>query len=260
MINMAEEQNQSGRRLKSVDRAFDIIDYLRTEGPATLSEIADTFEMPMSTAHIHLSTLVSTGYIVKEEGQYRCGLRFLRTGGAIRDSMSLFRVAKSEVDDLQQTVGEIANLATMEDWHMVQLYKSESQESIDDNAPLGAHLYLHATANGKAMLAELPDSTINELVSEIGLPAATGETITTEEHLREDLEMTRERGYAVNREEHFAGVCAIAVPIISKSGSVLGAISVSGPLSRMSPDRIEEDLVPQLSEKRNLIELKLQQL
>lgn len=257
---MAEQDDASNRGLKSVGRAFDIIEFIRGEGPVTLSSVANSFDLPMSTAHIHLATLVETGYVVKEDGEYRCGLRFLRNGGELRDRMALFRVAKSEVDDLQQTVGEIANVATMEDWYMVQLYKSESPDSIDDNAPLGAHLYLHATANGKAMLAERSASAIDSLIDTRGLPAATEETITTEEALRDELERTRERGYAVNREENFVGVCAVAVPIISKSGVVRGAISVSGPLSRMGQDRVEDDIVPKLSEKRNLIELKLQQL
>jgi DNA-binding IclR family transcriptional regulator len=120
---------------------------------ATLSDIADAFNMPMSTAHIHLATLVESGYVIKEDCEYQCGLLCLRTGRELRDRMELFQAAKAEIDDLQERLGENANVGTIENGYMVQLYKSEDPESIDDNAPLGDHLYLHSTATGKAMFA-----------------------------------------------------------------------------------------------------------
>jgi DNA-binding IclR family transcriptional regulator len=249
----------TGRRLKSVDRAFDIIEYLRTDGSATLSHIANDFGMPMSTAHIYLSTLVENGYVIKEGGEYRCSLRFLRTGGELRDRMTLFQAAKAEVDDLQKRSGEIANVGTVENGYMVQLYKSENPESIDDNSPLGAHLGLHSTALGKAMLSQHSETELDRIFEQRGLSELTAQTITSRDALKDELTETRKRGYAINREEHFAGVCAVAVPIMSKESAVLGAISISGPLSRMDPERIEETLVPELLDKKNIIELKIKQ-
>lgn len=256
---MTADDNTGPRQLKSVAQAFDIIEYLRTTGPATLSGIAERFEMPMSTAHIHLTTLVENGYVLKDDGEYRCGLLFLRTGGELRDRMPLFRAAKSEVDDLREKSGEYANIGTEESGYLVQLYKSENPESIDDNASLGAHLYLHSTATGKAILSQLPETEIESILDRRGLPALTDDTITDRDALSTELRETRERGYAVNRGEHHPGVCAIGTPIVSNSGEVLGAISVSGPLSRMGTDRIEDVLAPALLNKKNIIELKLAQ-
>lgn len=257
---MTNDDETGGRRLKSVSRGFEIIEHLRTEGNATLSEIASTFDMPMSTAHIHLATLVESGYVIKENNEYRCSLQFLRTGGELRDRMALFRAAKTEVDDLQQRLGENANVGTIENGYMVQLYKSENPESIDDNAPLGDHLYLHRTATGKSMLSQLSESEIDRIVELRGLPQSTAATINTREELAEELEEIREHEYAINSGEHFAGVRAVAVPILSKTDSVVGAISLSGPLSRMGEERIEEELAPELFDKRNIIELKLTQI
>lgn len=256
---MTEDEKTGTRQLKSVIQAFDIIEYLRENGSATLSEIATDFDMPMSTAHIHLSTLVESGYIAKQDGEYRCSLLFLRTGGQLRDQTALYQAAKSEIDDLRDRVGEIANLGAEENGYLVQLYKSESPESIDDNAPLGAHLYLHMTATGKAILSQLPEQEISSILEKRGLPEFTDETITDRENLLDELRETRERGYAINRGEHYAGVCAIGAPILSNSADVLGAISISGPLSRIRIDRIEDDLAPELLDKKNIIELKLKQ-
>lgn len=249
----------SPRRLKSVDSAFDIIEYLRTEGPSTLSTIAEAMNMPMSTTHIHLTTLVENGYIVKPNDEYKCGLRFLRTGGELRDDLALFQAAEDEIDELPDKLGEYANVVTIEDGYMVQLYKSRNPSSIDDNAALGSFLPLHATATGKAMLAYLPEEECLNIIDRRGLHAETEATITDQEELLEELEEIREREYSINRNEHFEGVCAVAVPILSNSNEVIGAISVSGPSSRMGDTRIEEEIVPALSDKRNIIELKIRQ-
>lgn len=257
---MAKSGESGDRRLKSVNRAFEIIEYLREEGESTLSEISTAFDMPMSTAHIHLATLVESGYVMKKDGGYRCSLLFLRTGGQLRDRMELFRAAKTEVDDLQQQLGENANVGTIENGYMVQLYKSESPESIDDNAPLGEHLFLHRTATGKSMLAQLSEAEVDRIIDLRGLPKSTAATIDTRDELLEELEAVKERGYAINSGEHFAGVRAVAVPILSKDDSVVGAISLSGPLSRMGENRIKNEVAPELQDKRNIIELKLTQL
>lgn len=256
---MTDRETTSGRQLKSVDRAFNIIEFLREHGPMTLSEIANDFGIPMSTAHIHLSTLVGNNYVVKVDGEYRCSFRFLRTGGELRDRLPLFQAAKDEVDDLQESLGEHANVATIEDGYMIQLYKSENSESIDDNAPLGSHLYLHTTANGKAMLSQLQEAELHEVLELRGLPQLTTATITDRDELREELSAIRERGYAINRGEHFTGVCAVAVPITSKDDGVLGAISISGPTRRMGTERIEDDIAPALFDGKNVIELKIKQ-
>ena len=258
-MNETNADGTGGRQLKSVARTFEIIEHLRTDGEATLSEVATAFDLPVSTAHIYLATLVESGYVIKEDGRYRCSLRFLQVGGELRDRMTLFRVAKDEVDNLQQEYGENANVGTREAGYMVQLYKSENRDSIDDNAPLGTHLHLHQTATGKAILAELPEDEVDRVIDLRGLPQSTAATIKTREELKADLEQVRERNYAINNGEHFPGVRAVAVPIVPKNESVVGAISISGPLSRMGQERIEDELAPSLFDKRNVIELKLVQ-
>ncbi|MFB6077891.1 MAG: IclR family transcriptional regulator [Halarchaeum sp.] len=256
---MSGGDDGGGRQLKSVRRAFEIVEHLRASGPATLSDVAASLDVPMSTAHIHLSTLVETGYLVKVDGEYRCSLRFLETGGDLRDEMPLFEVAKAEVDDLQEQLGEIANLGTRESGYLVKLYKAEDETSIDDNAPIGHHFYLHTTAMGKAMLAQLPGDEVDAILDRRGLPQMTEGAIADREALTADLEAARERGYAVNDEEHFGGVRAVAVPIMSDSGEAIGSISLSGPVSRMDDERIGDEIVPALRDKRNVVELRLRQ-
>ncbi|WP_049987084.1 IclR family transcriptional regulator [Halobellus rufus] len=256
---MTDPNESNARALKSVERSFRIVEHLRETGGATLSEAADDLGLAVSTAHIHLSTLVETGYVVKDDDVYRCSFEFLQTGGRRRDEMALYQAAKPELDELQAETGEHTNVTMMERGYAVQLYKSESPESIDDDASLGDHFYLHLTATGKAMLAECADDRVAEILDEHGMPALTDDTITDEDVLYEELATIRERGYSINRGEHFPGVCAIGTAIASEPDDALGAISISGPRSRITPERIEEELAPALLNKKNIIELKIRQ-
>lgn len=152
------DRSQSGsRRLKSVKQAFDIIQYFRDVEGATLSQTAEDLDIPVSTAHIHLTTLVDSNFVIKKSNEYRCSFRFLQLGGEKCNRMILYRAAKPELDDLREMTSEHTNVTVEEDGYAVQLYKSQSPDSIDDNAPLGDYLYLHSTATGKAILSELPE-------------------------------------------------------------------------------------------------------
>jgi IclR family acetate operon transcriptional repressor len=254
---MTDADTGSTQRLQSVGHAFEIIEYLRKDGPATLSDIAAEFDMPMSTTHVYMSTLLESEYVVKPDDVYKCSLRFLWMGGYLRNGIPLYHAAKTEADSLQEDIGEYANVGTDQSGYMIQLYKSENPDSIDDRASLGAHLHLHTTAIGKAILSEWSSDEFDEHVRQFGLPQQTENTITDRAALEAELEDVRERGYAVNDAEHYDGVRAVAVPITGNDGAVVGGISVSGPLSRIGTDRIEADIAPKLFEKRNIIELKL---
>lgn len=254
---MTHTDRSSSRKLKSVGQSFEIIQYLREVGRATVSQTAEDLEMPVSTAHIHLATLVDSNYVVKDSNEYRCSFEFLRVGGKMRDEMVLYQAARPELDDLQAKTGEHTNVVVEQSGYSIQLYKSQSPESIDDNAPLGEHLHMHSTATGKAMLSELPENEVERIIETRGLPSLTDETITDEHTLHQELESIRERGYSINREEHFPGVCAVGTAIVSDPDDAVGAISISGPQSRMGSDRIEEELRSELLNKKNIIELKI---
>lgn len=256
---MTDSSKPDSRRIKSVDLAFNIIDLIEKGGSVTLSKVAEEMEMPLSTAHIHLSTLVQNGYLFKADGEYQCSFKFLQKGGRIRDDMTLFQVAKPELDDLQSETGEHTNLMVEEQGYAVQLYKSQGSETIDDDAPLGKYFHPHTTATGKAILAQQPDDLVEEVIAKLGLPALTEKTITEKNDLFDELEGIRDLGYSINREEHYSGVSAVGVAIESEDNEPLGAISISGPIGRMSEERIHDELAPLLLTKKNVIELKVRQ-
>jgi IclR family acetate operon transcriptional repressor len=98
---------------------------------------------------------------------------------------------------------------------------------------LGNRVPLHCTGCGKVLLAYQPDSVIASIIAEAGLPRYTETTITDPGQFRQELEMIRQQGYAVDNGEQEEGVRCIAVPVYGPKGKVVAAISISGPSSRL---------------------------
>jgi DNA-binding IclR family transcriptional regulator len=245
-----------GNRIQAVDNVFDVIDVLRGRGWMGVSELADELDLPKSTVHVYLATLHDNGYVSKADGQYRLNLRFLELGGEIRHRLDIFRVARSQLDALSETTGEVANLGVEEEGRRVLLYSAKPPEGLFDNAPTGEFKQLHYTALGKTLLAQLPDERIESIVERDGLPEATENTITSEAELFEEIDRIRERGYAIEDEEHHDGIKAIGVPIRHvEDPPVEAAVSISGPKSRIGTGNSMDELINEVRSTVNAIEL-----
>lgn len=248
--------NERSQPVRTTARSFDIIEALRELGGARLTEVAEHLDLPNSTIHNHLSTLVQRGYIIREGDIYRVSLRFLDLGEFARSRRKVYEVAKSEIDKLAAESREVANLLVEENGKGIYLYTAQPQNAIPIDVYPGKHVVLHATALGKVILAYFPENRTQTILDRRGLPARTQETIVDRDELFEELEEIREQGYAVDDEERIRGIRGIAVAIKNENGLVIGAISVSGPSSRLSVTPTEGCL-DDLLRTKNIIELKL---
>jgi DNA-binding IclR family transcriptional regulator len=162
-------------------------------------------------------------------------------------------VVTDELDDLAAETGEVAQFATEEHGRAVYLDKARGEQAVNTASTVGKREYIHCISLGKAMLAHLPEERVEGIVDRHGLPAQTPNTITDRETLFEELETTRERGYAVDDEEKIEGVRCVAAPLTDDG--VVGAISISGPSSRMDGERFREELPRKLLRWANVIEI-----
>lgn len=245
-----------GQTLQAIMRASNIIGYIEENGGIGATELSENIDIPKSTAFIYLKTLHECGYLTNSNGQYRLSLKFLEKGARARRELDIYNVAKSEIDQLAENTGEVANLGVMQGGLRVLIYKSEGSEAVYDDALTGNHTYPHWVSLGKAMLSCMSDSHVDEIVDMHGLPQATENTIIEREALKEELDRIADRGYALEDEEHWEKIRAVAVPIIFDS-AVQGAISITGPTTRFDENRIEE-LVDMLYQTKNIIELRLE--
>lgn len=243
--------------VKATVTTLSLIDALSELDSATVTELSDAVDIAPSAVHKHLSTLREHDYVVKDGSTYRLGFRFLSLGGYVRHRTPLYNSARGHLQTLAEETGERTNLAVEESGHGVYLYRSMGTEAVEMDTYIGQETHLHNTALGKALLAYLPDERVEQIIDMQGLPSTAKRTITDRETLFKELRQTRERGVAFDDEERLNRIRCVAAPILNDDERPLGAISVSGPRSRMSDERFHEEIPELLTQKTNLIEIDL---
>ncbi|SFK64115.1 transcriptional regulator, IclR family [Halogranum rubrum] len=212
--------------------SFGIVEHLRNHGTMGVSEVASALGVSKSTAHNHLQTLAELGYVIQTDEGYDLSLKFLDLGDHARRRHALYHAAISEMDDLVEAVGERGQVMVEENGRGVYIYQVKTEQGVQTDSHIGTTVDLHTTAVGKSYLAFCDDDTRERLL-ENSLSELTSNTISDRETLLEELETIRERGYAFNDEERITGMRAVGAPILSDDDTILGAISVSGPTTRM---------------------------
>jgi DNA-binding IclR family transcriptional regulator len=250
------EENGRKNRIKAAENVFNIVEALEQLDGATMSELANHLDMPKSTAHVYLKTLQDAGYAVKEDTTYRLSLRFLKHGGYTRHGLDLYQAAKTQINELSNETGEVVDIGVEENGKRVLIYKSEGPEGVTQKPVTGEYTHMHMTAIGKALLATLSDERVDEVIETHGLPPATQHTITDRGELFEELETIRNQEYSVENQERREGIRAIAVPIRDDNGHAIGAVSISGPISKLTDDRISNELLDQIRNAVNIIEIR----
>ncbi|WP_435076809.1 IclR family transcriptional regulator [Halococcus sp. AFM35] len=242
--------------VKTTTKSLRIVEFLHEHNGAGITEIANQLELSKSTVYKHLRTLEAERYVLKGDGDvYYVGLRFLGLGVGARRQRRIYETAKPEIQRLAEESGEMANLLVEEHGRGVFLYRADSSRAVNLDTHAGREVYLHTTAMGKAILACLPERRVSAIIDRHGLPKMTEHTITDREVLFEDLDAIAEQGWAVDREERLQGLCCVATAITDPNGTPLGAISVSGPRSRLKDETLEDELPELLLDTQNVIEL-----
>lgn len=245
--------------VRAVERSLQILGALRRLGGGTLNEIVDETGLPKSTIHNHLVTLEQNQYIVKEGSEYHLGLRFLDFGQFVKRRKTVFTEAKPLVEELAAETGERAQFIAEEHGHGVFVHVATGDRAVKSGTSIGerAGPRLHATAAGKAILAFLPEERREAILDQWGMPQITESTIQDRDELLDELTEVRERRYAINKEEHIEGLCAVGVPVMGCDGNIVGAISVSGPTHRMQGERLHTELPEMLLGVSNELELNI---
>lgn len=245
------------RSVKSTRTMFRIVEALEAADGAQVTELADELELAKSTVHQQLSTLLDLGYVVKEEGEYYLGLKFIHLGEYARTRKEVYNMTRPLVEELAEETGERVQFMVEEHGRAFYLHMKQGRHGVQADRRVGKQRYLHSSAGGKAILAHMSEDEIESAIDRWGLPAETENTITTREELYEDLERVRERGYSLNMGESILGLRAVGVPVLEPSGDVVGSFVVSGPSHRLKGEVLEEKISDLLLGTANELELKI---
>lgn len=227
-------------QVQSLSRGLQLLEAIAEAGQgALLTDLAQQLELPLSTAHRLLNTLEQRGFVRREGEQERwfIGATGFKIGNAFLASRDFVSQAKPLLKALVARVGETANLSVLESEAAVIIAQEQCREMMRMMVPLGSRSPLHASGVGKAILSFLPASDREALLDSVSLDRITPWTLVTREALTTQLQQIRKRGWAYDDQEHAVGLRCIAACIFDESSQPIAAISVSGPLARISDER-----------------------
>lgn len=233
----------------AIERCLSLLEELAGEAePLELTELAARAGLPRSATHRILSTLQERGWVIQDElsQKYALSLRLSTLAFRNLDARAVPDIVQSVLDDLAAKTREYCRLAIDEGDDLIWVARAQGATSgLRYDPDMGQEIVLHATANGKAWLATLPQSEAIRIVSARGFDTVRPlgpNAITSVEALRENLAETKSRGYSVAYNEGEEGTVALAVPFRASQARfapVAGTISVAGPILRIGPERYE---------------------
>lgn len=227
--------------IKAVHTGFRILTEIHRRDGAGVSELARALDLSKSGVHKHLQTLSRLGYLARDGDEYHVGLGFLELGLAARSRFSVYQVGVGALEDLAQTSSYVASLSAYQNGGAVCIAQRCTNDSLRHPVREGDRIPLHAAASGKAMLAYRPSEDIERYLAG-GLDPTTPKTITDPEAFRRELRSARDRRVVFDREESREGWQSVASPITNADQVAIAAVSVSGPVDKVSGKTLEEDI------------------
>jgi DNA-binding IclR family transcriptional regulator len=249
------------RTIKSVTNACRLIEHLQRVEEGSVTQLAEATGLSPGTVHTYLATLREEKYVIKEGTRYRLGPKLLTLGEYVRNHSVIYRAAKGQIEKLAEDTGESAHLIIEHDGQLFALYERFGRNAVGveyhDRKREQALNHLHCTAAGKAILSELPEAAVREIMDERGMPRNTEHTITDVATLLSELAEVRERGYAFVDEEQMAGIRAVGAPIVRSGDGAVGAVAVSGPTARLKNGKFRDEFPERVVQAANICEVNL---
>ena len=213
-----------------LDRTIAIVDAVES-GSRTFSDIAEATGLTRSTTHRLLKALEAHGLVSFQGGLgYRLGPRLLRLAATAMRELPLHDLARPALERLARMTGETAQLFVRSGDERLCIDVVESESELRTIVPVGASLPLTAGSAGKVIMAWAPDQ---ERL--LGLLTPFTDRTPGLDRLRQQLATARRRGWAESSGEREPGVASVSAPVVGPAGTVLAAVSVSGPAQRLGP-------------------------
>ena len=223
-------------------KASQIVEFLVSAGETDLATIARELRLPKSTVRRLLLTLISIRYVEQnpQNSNYRISRRFVELGLRVMEHYDFVHASRPFMLELAEKTGETVNLGVLDGPEIVCLDQVSSKHSLRQDQPLGSRILSHCTSFGKSILAYLPEHELDGLFEGKTFETLTAKSLRTYEDLKRELKLIRTRGYAVDDEEAVAGVRCVGAAIFNHHAKPVAALSVAGPVIRITKDRIKQ--------------------
>ncbi len=231
------------KKIGSVQRAIDILNLFDSQSQELgMTDIAEALRLHKSTVAGLMATLEVNGYLDQNPltRKYRLGLKLVERAFIALNQLEVRQIAQPHLRALRDAHDESVNLGIRDGIEVVYIERLAGNQSLGIHGHIGKRAPLHCTGLGKALLAWLPPEEVESLIAQCNFTALTEKTITDPQQYRDELQRTRERGFAIDDEENELGGRCVAAPIFDHRGHTVAAISISVPLPRIPPARIPE--------------------
>jgi len=227
-----------GSGVQSIDRALQLLEQLADAGGSVgLAQLQAATGLPLPTVHRLLRSLAHNGYVRQDPARrYTLGPRLIRLGEEAGRELGSW--AKPRLAELVAEIGETANMALLEGDAVVYVAQVPSAHSVRMFTEVGRRVDAHCTGVGKALLSQLPDRHVLELLRRTGMSAQTSRTLTDPSALLAELSEVRDQGWAMDDAEQEVGVRCVAVPVAG--APTQAALSISGPSGRITVERVAQ--------------------
>ncbi|GKX30662.1 IclR family transcriptional regulator [Vallitalea longa] len=217
--------------LQTVDRALTILEILSQEvNGLTAKEIEDKIELNKSTIHRLLVTLLNKGFVEKnnQTNRYIIGLKMVELSSIRLNNIELKTEALPYLREIAYKLNQPVQLATYLDGDAVFIEKIEPIHSIRVYSQIGKRLPVYCCSVGKALLLQWSDEKILNLLQGLEFTEFTPTTLTNSDSVLKEIQQARIDGYAIDNQEHEAGIYCIASPIYDYRGEIIAAVSTAG--------------------------------
>ena len=240
---MPTKRKADETQVQSVVRTLQILEALASEGELGLTDLAEQVGVHKSTLFRFMRTLCDLGYARRDPDTERFSLtlKVFELGSSVYARVDLVKLASPFLLRLSATTQETVHLAILDGGRLVYLSKIESTRSlrVAMQSRVGLTAPAYCTGVGKALLAFAETDILDAYLATCDFVRHTEKTIPDRLKLLAELQMIRNRGWAVDDEEHERGVRCVAAPVRNRDGAVIAALSISGPTLRLTQDRLD---------------------
>jgi DNA-binding IclR family transcriptional regulator len=208
----------------------------------SLPEIVKKSGFPKSSIHCILVTLQRENYLYRNEatGRYMFGMKLFSLANMALSGLQLREQAAPFLYALMQQTKLTTHMAILEQSEAVLIMKIDAPGVCRLATWIGKRMEVHCTGLGKALIANLPEQRLNDLLKDRGLPRHNENTIASVKRLKDDLAQAVKRGYAIDDEEDEIGLRCIGVPVFDHTDSVSAAISIAGTTSQITGENVND--------------------
>ena len=246
-----KEEDLGRYQVPNLERAIKILELLaKNRAGLNIMEIATELGYPNNSVFRITATLLNSGYVRRDPETKRFSLsrRILALGYASIHDANIVELAMDSMRQLRDVTSESVILTTLMDTEGVAMAQVSTPRTIRLVVDPGTRFELHCAAPGKAILAFMPKTESDRLITQLTFKRYTERTITTASKLGKELDRVREAGHALDLAECLPGVHCVAAPVFDEIGYPIAAVHVTGPSDRLTEQAIEEKVAAQVKE------------